>query len=158
MIWKDVVGYEGLYEVSDLGNVRSLNYNKTGRIQELAYYINKSGYIVATLHNKGKQKGEYVHRLVLKAFEGVQDDLECCHNDGDPSNNNISNLRWDTHRNNNLDKRNHGTHNNHWIINKSIIAVVKLLTRSGHKQNDVSGRFGISKTHVYNIKVGYRCA
>ena len=52
-----------------------------------------------------------VHRLVLEAFIGpCPDGMECCHNDGDPGNNRLDNLRWDTHSANSLDAVRHGTH------------------------------------------------
>lgn len=66
--WKDVVGYEGLYQVSDWGNVRSLNYNKTGQIKLLKQAIAKDDYLVVCLHKNGKQKEGKVHRLVATAW------------------------------------------------------------------------------------------
>ena len=62
--WRPVVGYEGLYEVSDWGNVRSLNFNKTGKIKELKKTINNEGYLVVTIYPVQKK----VHRLVAEAF------------------------------------------------------------------------------------------
>lgn len=66
--WRPVVGYEGLYEVSDLGNVRSLNYMHTGKTEKLA--LNKSywGYYVLYLYKEGKRRQYKVHRLVAEAF------------------------------------------------------------------------------------------
>lgn len=66
--WRPVVGYEGLYEVSDWGNVRSLNYNKTGKIKELKQAKAKDDYLVVCLHKDGKQKEGKVHRLVATAW------------------------------------------------------------------------------------------
>lgn len=62
--WRPVVGYEGLYEVSDWGNVRSLNYNKTGKVKELKKVEDKDGYHLVTLKDGLKK----VHRLVAEAF------------------------------------------------------------------------------------------
>lgn len=66
--WRDVVGYEGLYQVSDWGNVRSLNYNKTGQVRLLKQVVAKDKYLVVTLSKNGKQKEGKVHRLVAEAF------------------------------------------------------------------------------------------
>ena len=66
--WRPVVGYEGLYEVSDWGNVRSLNYNKTGKVKELKKILNCHDYYVVCLHKNRKQKEGKVHQLVAKAF------------------------------------------------------------------------------------------
>lgn len=58
----------------------------------------------------GQKKNFKVHRLVLQAYVGpCPEGLECCHNDGNPSNNKLENLRWDTKQNNVKDKRRHGT-------------------------------------------------
>ena len=67
-IWKPVVGYEGLYECSNLGNVRSLNYRHTNTIKTLSPSINKDGYIRVHLWKNCKGKVLAVHRLVAEAF------------------------------------------------------------------------------------------
>ena len=67
-IWKPVVGYEGLYECSNLGNVRSLNYRRTNTIKTLSPSINKDGYIRVHLWKNCKGKVLAVHRLVAEAF------------------------------------------------------------------------------------------
>lgn len=66
--WRPIEGYEGIYEVSDWGNVRSLNYNKTGKVKELKKIVNRYDYYVVCLHKNGKQKEGKVHQLVAKAF------------------------------------------------------------------------------------------
>ena len=105
--WRLVVGYEGLYEVSDLGRVRSL---RKGRL--LALNSGSRGYVARTLVGAdGKKRYTNVHRLVLEAFVGLcPDGFECCHNERDPTNNRLTNLRWDSRASNALDKVEHGTH------------------------------------------------
>lgn len=93
-IWKDIVGYEG-YQVSNLGNVASLNYRCTGTRHNLRKGISKTGYAVVVLCDGEKQKMHYVHRLVAIAF--IQNPLakpEVNHIDGDKQNNSVSNLEW----------------------------------------------------------------
>ena len=70
----------------------------------------RSGSFSITFHNKGYVATYLVHRLVLMAFTGpCPKGMECCHNNGDYSDNRLGNLRWDTHINNEKDKRRHGT-------------------------------------------------
>ena len=99
-IWKDVVGYEGQYEVSNLARVRSLKlYAKTtGRILKQKY-IKK--YISVPLSHKNKCTNCTVHRLVAKAFVPNPKKLkQVNHIDGDRSNNKASNLEWVSAREN----------------------------------------------------------
>jgi hypothetical protein len=68
-IWKAIPGYEGRYQVSDWGNVRSLNYyGNTGRIQNLKPSLSKQGYLQVSLYLNGKMKTFRVHVLVAMAF------------------------------------------------------------------------------------------
>lgn len=96
-IWKPIEGYEGLYEVSNLGRVRSLNYNHTGKVKILSLRVNKYGYIQVGLYNNGKRKFYGVHRLVAQAFIPNQDNkTEVNHIDEDKTNNIVTNLEWCT--------------------------------------------------------------
>lgn len=112
--WLPVVGFEGRYEVSNHGRVRSLNHvfvRKDGRRHRW------SGRILATpLDDKGYpqvnigRRARRVHTLVLEAFVGLRpSELDCCHGDGDPTNNSLTNLRWDTPTANAQDAIRHGT-------------------------------------------------
>ena len=103
-IWKDVKGYEGLYQVSNLGNVRSLNHHvmnngimqlRKGKI--LKPNINSWGYLGILLYKDGKSKRFQVHRLVAIAFiKNHLNKKEVNHIDGNKLNNNASNLEWCT--------------------------------------------------------------
>ena len=64
-IWKDVVGYEGVYEVSDLGNVKSLKFNKE---KVLTNNLNRNGYLQVGLSKRGRVKSKGIHQLVAEAF------------------------------------------------------------------------------------------
>ena len=77
---------------------------------QLALTSRPDGRLAITLHRAGYVKTFTVHRLILLAFVGpCPEGMEACHNDGNASNNNLANLRWDTHINNEKDKVLHGT-------------------------------------------------
>lgn len=67
-IWKDIKGYEGLYQVSNFGRVRSLNYRRTGKVEVLSTGEVGRGYLHVKLCKNGKWKPFLVHRLVAEAF------------------------------------------------------------------------------------------
>jgi hypothetical protein len=131
-IWKDVLGFEGIYRVSDLGRVKRVNIikkigpasfiKKEDRILIPVFDVIKKDFVRLSKRNKvrllvnlsknGKIYRRNIHRLVLEAFVGsCPAGMETCHNDGNPLNNRLWNLRWDTHRNNEKDKIKHGTSN-----------------------------------------------
>lgn len=112
--WRPVPGYEGLYEASDHGRVRSLDRidsrgnRALGRV--LLPDVRPSGHLRVSLCRNGRVKRMWVHRLVLSIFVGpCPDGLEGCHDDGDPANNAVDNLRWDTKSANARDRQRHGT-------------------------------------------------
>lgn len=101
-IWKSVVGFEGFYEVSNFGRVKSLDrVDKRGRFQKgkIKTQINNgSGYMVVSLKKDGKQKMRSVHRLVADSFIPNPLHKPCVnHLDGDKSNNKVVNLVWCTY-------------------------------------------------------------
>lgn len=110
--WRAVVGYEGYYEVSNQGRVRSLDrmvYAGQGRERRhvgrtLALH-DGDNYIKVRLKRDGGGRTWNVHTLVAAAFHGpCPDGLEICHNNGNAHDNRAENLRYDTHRANNWDK------------------------------------------------------
>ena len=97
--WKSVVGFEKLYEVSNLGNVRSLQYHGKRRIKIMSLSNDKLGYKLVKLRDWNNSiVGSYkVHRLVAQAFIPNPDNKEQVdHIDTNPANNIVSNLRWVT--------------------------------------------------------------
>lgn len=93
--WKSVVGFEGLYEVSDQGRVKSLNYNHTGKDKILKPVKGHSCYLQVSLWKDGKTRNLRVHRLVAEAFIPNPNNLETVnHKDEVKTNNVASNLEW----------------------------------------------------------------
>lgn len=103
-IWKDVPGYSGLYQVSNLGRVKSLARTKPGKhgsfvpVREriLKHNLDKDGYCIVLLCKTAKEHRHFrVHRLVAMAFLNNPENLpEIDHLDGNPANNNVLNLRY----------------------------------------------------------------
>lgn len=114
-VWLPIGGYEGIYEVSSLGRVRSLDRvcpygrRRTGRVR--VPRRQSSGHLTMSLSRDGLSKDFQVHHLVLLAFVGPRPEgAEGCHWDDDGSNNRIENLRWDTRSANALDCVRNGGH------------------------------------------------
>jgi hypothetical protein len=114
--WRDVVGYEGYYQVSNTGKVKSISrniWNGKGYIKSsgklLKQGTNQKGYPIVYLSKNSKSKTITVHRLVAKAFiENPSDKPQVNHIDGNKKNNNVSNLEWCSNQENQL----------HAVINK----------------------------------------
>ena len=115
--WLPVSGWEGLYEVSDLGRIRTVprtvaigsgHRQIPQRIRK--QFPTKAGYMIVVLSRGNEVRSLTVHSLVLTAFVGPRPEgLEACHSDGDKRNNALSNLRWDTKHANYLDAVRIGT-------------------------------------------------
>lgn len=132
-IWKDIEGYEGLYKVSNLGRVKSLDrFTKSGRgngIRLIKGRILKGGkannYQFVNLKQlDSSQHNHYIHRLVAQAFIPNPDNKPCIdHIDTNPANNTVENLQWVTHKEN---------MNNPLTKEKSCIGTKKYLSEHPH--------------------------
>ena len=114
--WKDIKDYEGLYQVSNWGRVKSLNYNGTRKPRLMTPSETKKGYLVVHLRKNGESKTCRVHRLVAKTFIPNPNNLpQINHLDEDKTNNRVENLEWCTSK----DNCNHGTRNERRIKTQS---------------------------------------
>lgn len=154
-IWLPVVGFEGFYEVSNFGNIKTV---KTGKIKiPTKSKIDNRPYIGLWKFNKVKICKP--HTLVLTAFIGKrQEGFEGCHNDGNPCNNHIDNLRWDTTRNNQLDRIKHGTSNRGERsatakLTEDQVAAIRKDTRL---QKEIAADYGVKENTISRIKSGKR--
>ncbi|MBM6615610.1 NUMOD4 motif-containing HNH endonuclease [Desemzia sp. RIT804] len=168
--WKDVIDYEGYYQVSNLGNVRSSDRkipwknsfrNLSGSMQRLIEH--KSGYIRVGLNKDGKRKYHTLHRLVAKAFvENPENKPEVNHIDGNKGNNIYENLEWVT-RSENIK---HAVDNNLMThlkenSNKLKKAIVKTDLSNGElilyeSLSEANEKEGISKSYLSQILNGQR--
>lgn len=115
-IWKDILGYEKLYQVSNYGRIKSLPRIKTSRNASGIYsYVSKQfilspgiyeGYEKVVLYKNGLKKNHKVHRLVISAFKGFEINKQVNHIDFNRLNNHIDNLEWTTSKENVLHSRN----------------------------------------------------
>lgn len=93
-VWKNIKGFQGLYQVSNLGNIKSFNYNKTNKEKILIGSENKRGYKSVLLSKNGKHIRFLIHRLVYTAFVGViPQGYHVDHKDNDQQNNRLDNLQ-----------------------------------------------------------------
>lgn len=167
-IWRDTPGYGGHYQASSIGRVRSkdrvikkysglvnkvVNQKYKGRI--LKSKPGKDGYIIVHLGVNKRKYNVQVGRLVLMAFVGLpKPDQECCHNNGNPSDNSLSNLRWDTHKENNRDRLKHGTYatgSNHHM-SKLTESDVKDIFSSSERGCDLALRYGVHQSIISDIR------
>ena len=155
-IWKPVVGYEGYYEVSSRGRVRSVARTvrgKAGALRKLkgrllAGTYDRKGYKRVYLCKQGNLKTIFVHRLVCLAFYGQPDEgEEVCHYDGNPSNNAVTNLRWDTSAANYQDRKRHGTTNS-TLSELNIMAIRK----DSRLHKEIALDYGVCRSHISKIK------
>lgn len=131
----------------------------TDRWTRLSGGVDEDGYIIASPKDAdlGRQKCVRLHRLILEAFRGpCPPGLEGCHNDGNPANNRVSNLRWDTQISNSADAIKHGVtrrgerHANA-KLKESDIPKIFLLWRDGYSKKKIAVMYGTSDVMIGNI-------
>ena len=151
--WRNVVGYEGVYDVSDLGRVRNA---KSGKIKSPTITPgDKRPYL--SLWKSGKCKLSRPHTLVMEAFVGKRPPgMECCHFDGNPGNNRLDNLRWDSPKNNHADKVRHGTapRGENGPSAKLTQPQVAAIIKDARSQRLIAADYGITQSNVCKIKTG----
>lgn len=162
-IWKAVPGYEGLYEVSDQGRVRSLDRTIVragsparykGRVLKTAPH--NGGYRSVVLSDHGAQTSYLVQDLVMEAHVGPRPPgMWVCHGDNDKTNNYLSNLRYDTPAGNHADKLGHGTllhgekHPNARLTREQVVEIREKYRP--HLKEALGEEYGVSPHHIYRI-------
>lgn len=168
--WRPVVGFEGAYEVSSFGTIRSLArdvivHRSGGQIirrlsgQRIAPHLRPDGYSALPICINGIKHRLYVHRIVCEAFHGpCPVGHEVAHNDGNRSNNCASNLRWATRRDNHADKIGHGTqrYGERIAWSKLTECAVREIRAGSSTINDLAEKFGVSSGTVSKVRNGQR--
>lgn len=163
--WTAIKGFRD-YDISPNGQVRS---RRGGRCTILTGSVVARGYIAYILRQEdtGKPFRRMVHRLVAEAYlpKPTRDQSDVCHNDGNPSNNSVKNLRWDTHRANQMDMRAHGTMQDGEkcvtavLTNSQALDIRNTVLREGRGAGRrMCAKYGISPAQVSRIKNGSRWA
>lgn len=166
--WKGVPGFEGLYEVSNLGRVRSLDrvvryrsgpvHTHRGRVLKLA--AGRSGYPHVQLFRNGHGVCRSVHSLVLAAFVGPRPKgHQCRHKNGHRKDARLSNLEYGTARENCLDKRRHNTHmpgsrNPASVLSEPDVALIYKRLQDGETQTALAAEYGVTSTAIGHIARG----
>ena len=160
--WLPVVGFEGIYEVSDHGRVRCV-LERGGRA---AGYIlkpcidNPSGYLKINLCSGGTRHTIRIHTLVLEAFVGpCPAGMECRHLDSNPTNNHLSNLQWASHVTNEADKVPRGTapigvKHGQAKLNDEKVREIRGLRAQGWSLRKIGRQFGVNKSTIHRVIVG----
>ena len=146
------------YDISDQGRVRSWRNRQYGRRRNSTLMKPKrspAGYLVLKFSSGGKKFYLSVHRLVLETFVGpCPEGMQGCHGNGNSEDNRLVNLRWDTPKNNYLDRVRHGTVSRHRaVFTDDQVRVIRDLVASGTPQADLARHFGVTKTCIgYIVK------
>ena len=162
-IWKPVVGYEGVYQVSDLGRVKRIARGKgatPGRL--LKPQRNRSGYLAVNLSYRGKRKSYEVHRLVALAFiDPSPGKAQVNHKNGVRTDNGVSNLEWVTRSENAKHayrvlgvkpRRPHGERSARAkLTDADVLELRHLYSTGNYTQKELGARFGITQTTVSSI-------
>jgi hypothetical protein len=163
--WRAVPKFEGKYEASTEGRVRSLPRQTAAGVlggRVLHPTVEKNGYLRVTLSVSGVRHREFLHRIILRTFVGeCPKGWQCRHLDGNKSNCRLANLAWGTPKENASDRMSHGTHvdnrgerHGNSKITNAQAAEIKLARQSGRSLNDVAAEFGVSPPTVSRISNG----
>lgn len=159
--WKPIKDYEGLYEVSDLGRVRSLDRTVTRTDGRVYFYqstiikgrLDKNDRPLVDLHKEGKQKTFRRYVLVALTFIGSRPDgYDICHIDGDLSNNRLINLKYDTRKQNRIDMYRYGSKNPGSKLSiEQVLEIRKLSKNNEYKQIEIAKLFDVTPLVISRI-------
>ena len=144
-IFKDVKGYEGYYEISNLGRVRN-TYNKRKKILKPA--ITKNGYLNVIFCINQKKEHKFVHRLVAEAFiPNINNYSTVNHKDEDKLNNCVENLEW-------LSVEDNNRYSNSKMLTKEKVLQIPSLIDQGYTQLEIAKYFNVSRRAIQSILRG----
>jgi hypothetical protein len=158
VIWKDIAGYEGMYQINHKAEVRSF---KSGVWKTIKDREDGLGYRMITLCKKGIRKNYKVHRLIMESFKPNKDNKpQVNHLNGDKSDNKLENLEWATSSENSLhayrNKLNYAKSGSECNLSKltevEVILIRGLLNEGKLTQRAIADKFNVSPTAIYCIK------
>jgi len=159
-VWKDIPGYEGYYQASNIGNIRSLDRlikNGKGKIR-IPCRNKVNGYLMVSLYKKRCRRNFPIHTLVLSTFSGIRPrGFIARHLDGNKLNNTIDNLKWGTYEQNIEDARKHGVlacgeKNGHAkLTDQDIRQIRKLYAGTNMTQSDIAKVFKTARNNITRI-------
>jgi hypothetical protein len=161
-IWKDISGYEGQYQISNLGTVQSLTridaQNHIRYSQIMKPKLDDKGYYQIILCQNGKHKSLSLHRLLAKHFISNPNNLPCInHIDGNPKNNLLENLEWCTYSENTIHAYKTGLmklgngHGRAKLTTEQVLEIRKLYKPNIYSFNMLAKQFGVTKQSIVSI-------
>lgn len=152
-LWKDIPNYEGLYQVSNLGRVKSTRRRGSkGAILRLNH--TGKGYASILLHKDGVGIRRLLSRLILFCFVGPSD-LDCLHSDGDKTNNRLTNLRYGTAKENGQDSILHGVNkgsrNGFSKLTEAQVEMIRLSSKTG---TVLAQELNVSNACISSVRTG----
>lgn len=169
--WRPIPGWEGLYEASSLGRIKSLARSVLMTHRGRNFYVeypgklltnrpSKNGYVAVSLSRDGRSFVRHAHRLVCEAFNGAPPEgLDCAHLNGVRNDNRAANLIWATRKENSGHRWLHGT----MLVGEGVasskltsrdVAEIRERAGRGEKMIDIAAAFGINKATVSTIVAG----
>lgn len=153
-VWLPVPEYEGLYDASNLGNIR-----RVGASKPLAACDGGNGYLIVSLCKDGVIKTHRVHRVILITFCGLEpfEEAIAAHNDGVRGNCRLTNLRWASPVDNQRDRVRHGT----YICGADVFGAkltddrvreIRALIAKGYRGPQIARSFGVSVSTIHLIR------
>jgi hypothetical protein len=173
--WRSVPRWDGFYEVSSLGRIRSLDrfvarISRWGSMSQrpvagtiLKPAKRQAGHLFVTLSVDSERRSISVHRIVLCAFSGdAPEGTECRHLDGDPTNNRISNLVWGTRLENMADRTRlgehnapRGTRNRRAVLTEDNVRYIRSQRKKGRSFGQIALALGVSRGVVWKVVSGH---
>ena len=162
--WRPVPGFPG-YEISDQGRVRSYRARERGRGAAGWYIAAEPQRIlrpgggrypsVNLMDAQGRRQNVKIHNLVMQVFVGpCPPGMEVCHNNGDPTDNRLANLRYDTHEANMADASRHNAWAERSGLDAARVAEIRRRRAAGESGRALAAEYGLSETTVYLLCSG----
>lgn len=152
-IWKQIKGYEGMYEISNFGRVKSLVRKGVIKEKILKNQLDINGYYIVTPKKYGIQKNTRVHRLVTEAFiKNIENKPQINHKDGIKTNNHVDNLEWCTQKENSKHAWETGLNNG---AKKEVLQIKDgIIIRKWNSQTEASKFLNIGAGYISNCCTG----